>query len=112
MTRSVGLFYKKNLLTQGAEKANQVLKRQKAIAAVEAVTKKQTANQLGRNLSVQFITVMIHFLLFAGVMLPQLIFLSLIWCHGSRVLFPIFTLVLFDIVINKELFLRLNCLLV
>ena len=52
MTRSVGSFYKKNLLTQGAEKANQVLKRQKAIAAVEAVTKKQTANQLGRNLSV------------------------------------------------------------
>ena len=52
MTRSVGSFYKKNLLTQGAEKVNQVLKRQKAIAAVEAVTKKQTANQLGRNLSV------------------------------------------------------------
>ena len=34
------------------KKANQVLKRQKAIAAVEAVTKTQTANQLGRDLSV------------------------------------------------------------
>ena len=49
MTQSVSSFYKKKLLTQGGEKANQV---QKAIAAVEAVTKKQTANQLGRDLSV------------------------------------------------------------
>ena len=40
---------KKKLLTQGAEKANQVLKRQKALAAVEAATKKQAANKLGRS---------------------------------------------------------------
>ena len=52
MTRSVSSFYKKKLLTQGGEKANQVLKCQKAIAAVEAVTKTQTASQLGRDLSV------------------------------------------------------------
>ena len=52
MTRSVSSFYKKKLLTQGGEKVNQVLKRQKAVAAVEAVTKEQRANQLGRDLSV------------------------------------------------------------
>ena len=49
MTQTVGLFYKKKLLTQGAEKANQVLKRQKALAAVEAATKKQAADKLGRS---------------------------------------------------------------
>ena len=47
MTQSVGSFYNKKLLTQGVEKANQVVKRQKALAAVEAATKKQAANQLG-----------------------------------------------------------------
>ena len=47
MTQSVGSFYKKNLLTQGAEKVNQVLKQQKALAAVEAATKKQAENKLG-----------------------------------------------------------------
>ena len=49
MTQTVGSFYKKKLLTQGAEKVNQVLKRQKALAAVEAATKKQAANKLGRS---------------------------------------------------------------
>ena len=54
MTQSVGSFYKKKLFTQGAEKANQVLKRQKALAAVEAATKKQTANKIGTKF-IQFI---------------------------------------------------------
>ena len=49
MTQTVGSFYKKKLLTQGAEKVNQVLKWQKALAAVEAATKKQAANKLGRS---------------------------------------------------------------
>ena len=49
MTQTVGLFYKKKLLTQGAEKVNQVLKWQKTLAAVEAATKKQAANKLGRS---------------------------------------------------------------
>ena len=49
ITQTVGSFYKKKLLTQGAEKANQVLKWQKALAAVEAATKKQAANKLGRS---------------------------------------------------------------
>ena len=45
MTQTVSLFYKKKLLTQGAEKVNQVLKWQKALAAVEAATKnKQQIN--------------------------------------------------------------------
>ena len=45
MTQTVGSFYKKKVLTQGAEKANQVLKQQKALAAVEAATKnKQQIN--------------------------------------------------------------------
>ena len=43
MTQTVGSFYKKKLLTQGAEKANQVLKWQKALAAVEAATKKTSS---------------------------------------------------------------------
>ena len=47
MTQSVGSFYNKKLLTQGVEKVNQVVKQQKALAAVEAATKKQAVNQLG-----------------------------------------------------------------
>ena len=46
MTRSVNSFYKKKLLTQGGEKVNQVLKCQKAIAAVEAVTKKTNSKSI------------------------------------------------------------------
>ena len=49
MTQTVGSFYKNKLFTQGAEKVNQVLKWQKALAAVEAATKKQAANKLGRS---------------------------------------------------------------
>ena len=36
---SVGLFYKKKTLTKGIDKANQVLKWQKALAAIEEATK-------------------------------------------------------------------------
>ena len=46
---SVGSFYKKKTLTKGIDKANQVLKRQKALAAIEEATKKQAANKKGRH---------------------------------------------------------------
>ena len=46
---SVGLFYKKKTLTKGIDKVNQVLKRQKALAAIEEATKKQAANKIGRH---------------------------------------------------------------
>ena len=46
---SVGSFYKKKTLTKGIDKANQVLKRQKALAAIEEATKKQAANKIGRH---------------------------------------------------------------
>ena len=52
---------------------------------------------------------MIHFLLFAGVMLPQfeVHLLSLIWCGGSRVLLSYFyTGYVLCLVINKELFFK------
>ena len=37
---SIGSFYKKKTLTKGIDKVNQVLKRQKALAAIEEATKK------------------------------------------------------------------------
>ena len=40
---SVGLFYEKKTLTKGFDKANQVLKQQKALAAIEQ------ANKIGRH---------------------------------------------------------------
>ena len=46
---SVGSFYKKKTLTKGIDKANQVLKWQKALAAIEEATKKQAANKIGRH---------------------------------------------------------------
>ena len=46
---SVGSFYKKKTLTKGIDKANQVLKRQKALAVIEEATKKQAANKIGRH---------------------------------------------------------------
>ena len=42
----VGSFYKKQTST-ALEKANQVLKQQKALAAVEAATRKQAQNNIG-----------------------------------------------------------------
>ena len=47
MTRSVSSFYKKKLLTQGGEKTNQVLKRQKAIADQSKIESKLTWFGLG-----------------------------------------------------------------
>ena len=55
---SVGSFYKKKTLTKGIDKANQVLKRQKALAAIEEATKKQ---------DIHCIPVLIHFLLFSRI---------------------------------------------
>ena len=46
---NVGSFYKKKTLTKGIDKANQVLKQQKALAAIEEATKKQAANEIGRH---------------------------------------------------------------
>ena len=46
---SVGSFYKRKTLTKGIDKVNQVLKRQKALAAIEEATKKQAANKIGRH---------------------------------------------------------------
>ena len=46
---SVGLFYKKKTITKGIDKVNQVLKQQKALAAIEQATKKQAANEIGRH---------------------------------------------------------------
>ena len=44
---SVGSFYKKKMINQGEHKVNQVLKCVKALAAVEAVTRKQAQNNIG-----------------------------------------------------------------
>ena len=44
---SVGSFYKKKMINQGEHKANQVLKHVKALAAVEAATRKQAQNNIG-----------------------------------------------------------------
>ena len=44
---SVGSFYKKKMINQGEHKANQVLKRVKALAAVEAATREQAQNNIG-----------------------------------------------------------------
>ena len=46
---SIGSFYKKKTLTKGIDKVNQVLKWQKALAAIEEATKKQAANKIGRH---------------------------------------------------------------
>ena len=48
MTQKVGSFYNKSLLTRGTEKATQVIKRQKAKAAIDKITKKQV--NLGKNM--------------------------------------------------------------
>ena len=42
----VGSLYKKSLLTRGVEKANQVMKRQKAQAEIEKALQKQAANNI------------------------------------------------------------------
>ena len=63
---SIGSFYKKKTLTKGIDKANQVLKWQKALAAIEEATKKQAANKIG-SLDIHCIPVLIHFLLFSGI---------------------------------------------
>ena len=44
---SVGSFCKKKMITQGEHKASQVLKCVKALAAVEAATRKQAQNNIG-----------------------------------------------------------------
>ena len=44
---SVGSFYKKKMITQGEHEANQVLKHVKALATVEAATRKQAQNNIG-----------------------------------------------------------------
>ena len=44
---SVGLFYTKKTLTKGIDKANQVSKWQKTLAAIEEATKKQAVNKIG-----------------------------------------------------------------
>ena len=54
MTHSVRSFYKKDLLTRGTEKANQVLKRQKAKSAIAEITKKKMEKGLGRSNSSTF----------------------------------------------------------
>ena len=59
---SVGSFYKKKMITQGEHKVNQVLKHVKALAAVEAATRKQAQNNIGTLL----IVYLIQFLLFSG----------------------------------------------
>ena len=46
---SVGLFYKKKTLTKGIDNANQVLKWQKSLTAIEQATKKQAAIKIGRH---------------------------------------------------------------
>ena len=50
MKRKVGSFYKKSLISRGLEKANQVVKRQKAQAEVAKALQKQAANKTGRYL--------------------------------------------------------------
>ena len=56
MTQNVTSFYKKKLISKGLDKANQVVKRQKALAAVELATAKQATNKNGRDqlVSLQF----------------------------------------------------------
>ena len=61
----VGSFYKKSLLTRGVEKANQVMKRQKAQAEIEKALQKQAANTAGTYLNNIVSLLLIQLLLFS-----------------------------------------------
>lgn len=105
MTQNVTSFYKKKLISKGLDKANQVVKRQKALAAVELATAKQATNKNGRHqLRSMFHCSSDSVSSFSGFVL---VFSSVWWrCTGTTLYFDFFWL------FNLNTVLPLLCLLI
>ena len=89
---SIGSFYKKKTLTKGIDKANQVLKRQKALAAIEEATKKQAANKIGRH-SLHFSFDSLSSLFRIGLLLAVIVFMIEVVQLCTSILFSLLHLV-------------------